>query len=69
MSNAHGLHALMIQELHDINREAAAEPTHDPFSRGELRQVPAPFVVPQPVNRGTTAAVAAALMLLRRAVS
>jgi len=26
MSNAHGLHALMIQELHGINREAASEP-------------------------------------------
>jgi mannose-1-phosphate guanylyltransferase len=38
---------------------------HEPFYRDELQHVPAPLVVQQPVNRGTTAAVAAALMRIR----
>jgi mannose-1-phosphate guanylyltransferase len=38
---------------------------HEAFYRDELAEVPAPLIVEQPVNRGTTVAVAAALMRLR----
>ena len=38
---------------------------HEPFYRDELQSVPASLLIEQPVNRGTTAAVAAALIRIR----
>lgn len=38
---------------------------HEPFYRDELQTVPASLVIEQPLNRGTTAAVAAALIRIR----
>lgn len=38
---------------------------HEPFYRDELQAVPASLLIEQPLNRGTTAAVAAALIRIR----
>ena len=38
---------------------------HEPFYRDELAEIPAPLIVEQPLNRGTTAAVASALLRVR----